>query len=284
MTRGPDGRWTALDSVRARDFKMALGAIHEAELRANIAELGLVWRPLDRKGLADLECIDKPVLREFSKRRAEIEQAALGSRESARAMAGAALSTRRVKREVNMPAIERAVADAIGPPLLAAIHARTAIDHPREPVAVDYDRMAGPERLTMMSNTFTRNDVIIAVARRSAQGMHAGEILAHVDRFLERTDVIELAGGRYTTQDLVNAERSREQEQLGRIDERAGIATDRALRDGTRGLSLNDGQRAASRLSSGPVGAWRSSSPRPEPGRRLRRARSERWPRRTAVE
>ena len=122
MARGPDGRWTALDSVRARDFKMALGAIHEAELRANIAELGLVWKPLDRKGLAELECIDKPVLRKFSKRRVEIEQAALGSRESARAMAGAALSTRRVKREVDMPAIERAVADAIGPLRLAAIH------------------------------------------------------------------------------------------------------------------------------------------------------------------
>ena len=245
MARGPDGRWTALDSVRARDFKMALGAIHEAELRANIAELGLVWKPLDRKGLAELECIDKPVLRKFSKRRAEIEQAALGSRESARAMAGAALSTRRVKREVNMPAIERAVADAIGPLRLAAIRESTAIGHPREPVAVDYDRMAGPEGLTMMRNTFTRNDVIIAVARSAAQGMHAGEILAHVDRFLERTDVIELAGGRYTTQDLLNAERARQQAQLGRIDERTGIATDRALRDGTRGLSLNDGQRAA---------------------------------------
>ena len=245
MARGPDGRWTALDSVRARDFKMALGAIHEAELRANIGELGLVWRPLDRKGLAELECIDKSVLREFSKRRVEIEQAALGSRESARAMAGAALTTRRVKREVDMPAIERAVVDAIGPLRLAAIHESIAIGHPREPVAVDYDRMAGPEGLTMMRNAFTRNDVIIAVARSAAQGMHAGEILAHVDRFLERQDVIELAGGRYTTQDLLDAERARQQAQLGRIDERAGIATDRALRDGTRGLSLNDGQRAA---------------------------------------
>ena len=244
MARGHDGRFTALDSVRARDFKMALGAIHEAELRANIAELGLVWKPLDRKGLAELECIDKPLLRKFSKRRAEIERAALGSRESARAMAGAALSTRRVKREVDMPAIERTVADAIGPQRLAAIRERTAIGHPREPVAVDYDRMAGPEGLTMMRNTFTRNDVIIAVARSAAQGMHAGEILAHVDRFLARQDVIELAGGRYTTQDLLNAERARQQAQLGRIDERTGIATDRALRDGTRGLSLNDGQRA----------------------------------------
>ena len=250
MARGPDGRWTALDSVRARDFKMALGAIHEAELRANIDELGLVWKPLDRKGLAELNCIDKSIPREFSKRRAEIEQAALGSRESARAMAGAALSTRRVKREVNMPAIERAVADAIGPLRLAAIQERTAIDertaigHPRESVAVDYDRMAGPEGLTMMANTFSRNDVIIAVARSAAQGMRAGEILAHVDRFLERADVIELTGGRYTTEDLLNAERAREQAQLGRIDERTGIATDRALRDGTRGVSLNDGQRA----------------------------------------
>ena len=216
--------------------------LNMAELRANVAELGLVWKPLDRKGLAELECIDRPVLREFSKRRVEIEQAALGSRESARAMAGAALSTRRVKREVDMPAIERAVADAIGPRRLDAIRESIAFGHLREPVAVDYDRMAGPDGLTMMRNTFTRNDVMIALARSAAQGMHGDEVLAHVERFLERKDVIELAGGRYTTQDLLNAERARQQAQLGRIDERTGIATDRALRDGTRGLTLHDGQ------------------------------------------
>ncbi len=244
MARGPDSRWTALDSVRARDFKMALGAIHEAELRANIAALGLRWKPLDRKGLAELECIDRPLLREFSKRRAEIEQAALGSKESARAMAGAALSTRRVKREVDMPAIERAVADSIGAPQLAAIRDLTAMNHERAPVTVDYDWMAGPEGLTMMRNAFTRNDVIIAVARSASQGIHAGEILDHVERFLERGEVIELAGGRYTTQDLLNAEGARQQAQVGRIDERTGIATDRALRNGTGGLSLNNGQRA----------------------------------------
>ncbi|MGB0090967.1 MAG: hypothetical protein WBP81_00275 [Solirubrobacteraceae bacterium] len=166
---------------------------------------------------------------------------------------------------------------------LAGIQESTAIGHPREVVAIDYNRMAGPEGLTMMRNTITGNDVIMAVARSAAQGMHAGEVLAHVDRFRERNDVIELVGRRYTTQDLLSAERARQRAQLGRIDERTGVATDRARRDGAGGLSLNDGQRGVVRRSSGPVGAWRTSSPRPEPGRPLRRTRSEQWPRRTAV-
>ena len=60
--------------------------------------------------------------------------------------------------------------------------------------------------------------------------MHAPELLQQVDRFLERTDVIELANGCHTTRDLVDAERSCETAQLGRAGTRTCIAPEKALR------------------------------------------------------
>lgn len=96
---GPDGRWTALDWVRVRDFKLALGAIHEAEIRANLSE-GPPLEALDSKGLSELDCVDKGTLRDFSKRRQQLERDVRGSVENPAAMAGAAVRTRQAKREV----------------------------------------------------------------------------------------------------------------------------------------------------------------------------------------
>ena len=95
-----------------------------------------------------------------------------------------------------------------------------------------------------MTNTFRRGDVIIAVARDQPQGMHREQVFRHVDAFLARDDVIESSNGRYTTADLLEAESARERAQLGRADSRVGLATERALRRGMRGLTLNDGQHA----------------------------------------
>ncbi len=43
MAPGPDGRWTALLTKNLPSYKMALGAVYAAELRANCAELGFGW-------------------------------------------------------------------------------------------------------------------------------------------------------------------------------------------------------------------------------------------------
>jgi conjugative relaxase-like TrwC/TraI family protein len=236
MARGPDGRWTALDSVRLRDFKLALGAIYSAELRANLAELGLTWQALNSKGLAELEGVDPAVLRRFSTRRAEIERAARGS--TAAAMAGAAVDTRKGKRQVDMPSIERQVAVALGPQLLAELTARVAVRDGRPKPLVDGDRLAGPDGLTRTANTFDRRDVIVAIGRGAAQGIHAEALIGEADRFLARGDVIELLGDRYTTRDLLDAERARQTAQLGRANTRVAVAFEKALRDGVRGLTL----------------------------------------------
>jgi conjugative relaxase-like TrwC/TraI family protein len=241
--RGPDGRYTALYTQRLLSYKMVLGAIYAAQLRANLAEAGLAWRPLSATGLAELDCVDPATLRDFSTRRAEIERVANGSTESARAMAGATLTTRRAKREVHMPAVERKVAAALGPELLDTLREQTTATRTMSATAdLDLDWLAGPKGLTMMRNTFDRDDVLIAIARSAAQGIHTPDLVAETDRFLTRPDVIALDGGRYTTQDLILAERARESAQLGRADARVAIASEKALRDGVRGLSLNDEQ------------------------------------------
>ena len=245
MAPGPDGRWTALLTKNLPSYKMALGAVYAAELRANCAELGLTWLPLNGKGLAELDCIDRTTLRRFSNRRVEIERAANGSQDRAAAMAGAALATRRAKREVDWQAIQREVSAALAPELLDAVRARTEQDGNHHLNGrVELERLAGPDGLTQMTNTFSRSDVIIAVARDQPQGMHREQVFRHVDAFLTRADVIDLSNGRYTTTDLLEAESARERAQLGRAESRVGLATERALRRGMRGLTLNDGQRA----------------------------------------
>jgi hypothetical protein len=80
--------------------------------------------------------------------------------------------------------------------------------------------------------------------------MHAPEPLQQVDRFLERTDVIALANGCYTTRDLVDAERSCETAQWGPAGTRTCIASEKALRDGVRGLNLNDASERSLRACS----------------------------------
>ena len=68
-------------------------------LRAELTRtLGLEWLPV-RNGIAELVGVPKPVLRAFSRRRAEI-QAALAERGTSgpRAAEAAALATRQAKR------------------------------------------------------------------------------------------------------------------------------------------------------------------------------------------
>lgn len=243
--QGRDGRFTALDSIALRDFKMALGAAYQAELRAQVTELGLRWRPLNSKGLAELECVPTGTLREFSKRRRDIEEQAKASLDNAAAMAQTAKLTRQGKRMVDMPAVERQVAAALGPELIADVADQTREAHLGTRVPNDLDRLAGPEGLTMMRNTFDRNDAIVAIARGAPQGKHAHDLVADVDRFLTRPDVIELQAGRYTTQNLLDAERARESAQRDRRASRVAVVAPKALRDGVRGLSLNSGQQAA---------------------------------------
>ncbi len=98
MTRGPDGRWTALDARRLYAHAKTGGYLYQAQLRAELTRrLGVQWTQV-RNGQAEIAGFANPVLRAFSRRRAEIE-ARMEQRgeHSSRAAQTAALDTRRAK-------------------------------------------------------------------------------------------------------------------------------------------------------------------------------------------
>ncbi len=98
LGRGVDGRWSALDGRRLYAEARAASFIYQAVLRGELTRtLGVEWSAV-RRGIAEVVGVPRPVMRAFSRRRAEID-AALAERGTtgARAAEAAALATRRVK-------------------------------------------------------------------------------------------------------------------------------------------------------------------------------------------
>jgi len=92
-----DGRWSAPDGRHLFTWKMTGGALYRSALRAELAPLSLAWH-VRHNGLSELRDIPKAILRAFSKRRADIEQAMEQRGTSSAAAAGkAALATRERK-------------------------------------------------------------------------------------------------------------------------------------------------------------------------------------------
>lgn len=246
---GTDGKWGALDGLGLRAFQMTLSQVYKAELRANLYERGLTWGPLDKWAVGELDGIDKQALRHFSKRRVEILAAAAGPSRKERHRA--TLETRKAKRHVDIPALEREVAATVGDATISRV--REALAAPARtlaPVEIDYEHLAGPDGLTQRRNTFNRDQLVSQICVRAPQGIRGEVAFEHADRFLakhgvrvlERGDALHGSTAWYTTHDLLEAEQARERAQVGRQDERTGIASERALSKGTQGLGLNDGQ------------------------------------------
>jgi conjugative relaxase-like TrwC/TraI family protein len=75
LARGSDGRWLALDRRRIYAHARAASFVYQAVLRSELTRrLGVEWSPV-RKGIAEIVGVPRPVLREFSRRRADIEAA-----------------------------------------------------------------------------------------------------------------------------------------------------------------------------------------------------------------
>ena len=92
-----DGQWSAPDGRHLFTWKMTGGALYRSALRAELAPLGLAWQ-VQHNSLSELRDIPRPILRAFSKRRADIEQAMeQRGTSSAAAAAKAALATRERK-------------------------------------------------------------------------------------------------------------------------------------------------------------------------------------------
>lgn len=230
-TRGPDGRWTALDARHIYRHAKTAGTLYQSHLRAEIRDrLGLEWGPVN-KGAAELVAVDEEVRRHFSRRRQEMEAQAdadgLPLTSKGRGEA-AALATRDRKAynvdtgtwraEVQARAAEHGLDSQAVAALLAEGRERI-----HEPVAaIDIrgleEELSGPAGLTDKANTFAPRNALRALADAHQQGARVSDVRAHGDRFLKRPDLLDVTHSDeldlpdeqeplYTTADLVTTER-----------------------------------------------------------------------------
>ena len=196
-----DGRWTALDGRPLYSWLSPVGHLYEAHLRWELTRrLGVEWGPV-RNGIADVAGIPRPVLREFSTRRREIE-AHLDEhgQHSARAAQYATYATRRAKdasvdAEGLVPGWRaRAAALGLDTEALAAVLDRAVVVEPPTPGSREAERLyrwlASAEGLTARASTFGEREVIKAICNALPAGGSVDRVLDLVDGFLRSDHVL----------------------------------------------------------------------------------------------
>ncbi len=225
LSRGPDGRYTALHGTPLYRSAQTAGYLYQAHLRARITDrLGLEWRPV-HKGAADLAGVPERVLSEFSKRRHEMERAAQagGLGLSTKAMAqAAALATRERKQygvethtwqeEVKARAGELGLdREHIAEMLSAGEERRQVAPLSSLEGAADGElgtSLVGPHGITERANTFDAGAVLRAFAAAAPEGATVADVRGQAERFARRPDVMATVGGGMTTRNLVDCERA----------------------------------------------------------------------------
>ena len=236
LTRGPDGRYTALDGAALYRAAKTAGYLYQAHLRTVVRErLGLEWGPV-HKGAAELRELPVGVLRTFSQRRAQVlaavavKEAELGRplTKAERATWGA-IATRDRKQygivthtwrdEITARAAEhgldRELIDQIkdrGQRRLeqGALAREGELEQADERVGEGELAavLAGPDGLTERSNTFDGPAVLREYAAAATQGARVETVRAFGERFAGRGDVLATTRGTLTSVDLVSRERA----------------------------------------------------------------------------
>jgi hypothetical protein len=240
--RGPDGRWSALDSDRLYAHLMAADHLYLAAERAALTErLGVRWGPIDaRSGAAEIVGLDdRALIERFSKRSEEIDDwLAEHGLSGIKASSAAAVATRAPKdRSESEESVyarwARELADAgIGERELGqALTGGCGRLATREEVTRALTELAGPDGLTASASTFTRADVVDALAKRLPVAPSAQQALTQAEqvaeRFLGERSVLigrdaRLGVERYSTPELLEQERRLVAAATERRDERCG--------------------------------------------------------------
>ncbi len=228
LVQGADGRWSAPDGRHLYLWQKAAGTMYQSALRSELAPLGLAWH-VRRNGLGELRDVPKTILRAFSKRRTDIEEAmqqwgftsskaaektALATRE--RKPAGATSADLLRERwseqlaEIELPdghggSRQASVQDltvALGndpsiPPGPKTTEAILRVLAGENGVSLDdweIDEHLAPDTralpVTLLGSTFTRRDAICAVAR--AFDVTPEEALALTAGLLDRDSVVRV--------------------------------------------------------------------------------------------
>ncbi|MEP7056085.1 MAG: MobF family relaxase, partial [Actinomycetota bacterium] len=226
LIKGEDGRWSALDGrALYREAKTA-GTLYRAALRHELRDLGLAWA-MRGNGLAEIHGVPTAVLREFSRRRIEIEHA-LEARgvSSPRAAQVATLATRNAKDYGVSPESlafgwhQRADALGFTGRNLRSLLARARPPRPtarQRQAAADAtsNRLLSPAGLTAHRSTFGRREALQAWCAELPAGAPVTSVEHLADGLLSWAEVVPLceadtahADRRYTTAEMLSAERA----------------------------------------------------------------------------
>jgi len=235
LTRGEDGKWGALDSRMIFKHAKTAGFLYQAALRAEMTgRLGVEWGPV-RSGCADLAGVRRGVIEHFSQRRAEVlEHLREHGAHSARAAQVAVLETRRTK-QLEIP-VER---------LRDEWRARAAehgLDRQQVDALLDRGlqelppRRVAPDELTERASTFSRRDVLQAIAAAQPDGADVTLVEQLADELLGRADIVALEPSsngpfdpRFTTTGMLAVERGLLADAERREGEGAGLADREAV-------------------------------------------------------
>jgi conjugative relaxase-like TrwC/TraI family protein len=248
--QGSDGRWTALDSDRLYAHLMTADHLYLAAERAALTgRLGVRWRPVDeRSGAAEIQGLDdRTLIERFSKRSEEIDRwLDTHGLSGIKASSAAAVATRAPKdySESEESVYARWAAElaeqGVGERQLAEVcwggRGRPAT---RTELDAALDAVAGPDGLTNQASTFTRADVVDALAKRLPVAPSAEQALtqaeAAADRFLAERAVRvardrRLGVDRFSTPELLALERHLVEGATGRTGEGCAVVRPAVVR------------------------------------------------------
>jgi Ti-type conjugative transfer relaxase TraA len=282
-----DGVWRTLDSRRLFAHAKTAGVLYQAQLRFELTRrLGGAWQPVVN-GHADLQGIGVKVIEQFSQRRAAIvEHMTARGETSAAAAQVATLETRQAKGERLSEAELRARWQQRGRGLGFRDGWHEKLTGRTTPQPADVAVLAGElvdrEALTEQSSSFTRRDLLQAIADRLPTGATVDNIEQLADRVLAHdparlvelgttrgeltsTDVIRLADGRvvpsgpgerrYTTRGLLLTESHAINTAQARARDGVAVVDDTTIEEAVRGRTLSDEQAAmVRRLTSSGAG------------------------------
>jgi len=165
------GSRRALDARGLYRHAQAASALATAEMRHQLTvSLGVTWRP-SRSGGWEIDGISEAVVREFSRRRNEIDDAvaeleeAIGRTKTVDELQSIVLATRPAKEDVDPRQLvagwwERAARHGLTPEALGLCTGRTAPPHALDRDAI-FDRLASPDAgVCSGASLFTRADVL----------------------------------------------------------------------------------------------------------------------------
>ena len=225
VVHGSDTRWSTLDARVTYHHARTAGFLYQAVLRSELGQrLGVTFGPVVN-GVAEIEGVDRDLIRAFSTRRVAIEQKlAEWGTDSATAAQYAALETRPDKSD---PAHERDGHDESlgdrwrGQAMSAGLDPgglERVIGAPRHPELTEETvggvvaQLLSPQGLTARAAAFERRDVVREVAAALGEGAPGIVIESVAERVMDSPEVVALgtvgvgAGERHTTLELLGVE------------------------------------------------------------------------------